>query len=191
MLRRDSILREAEDSLRRLGVDVIDLYQIHWPLPAEDLEEGWSALAELVKQGKVRHIGVSNFHVPQMQRLQPIYPVGSLQPPYSMLVRHIEQDTLAYCQQHDIGVIAYSPMCKGLLTGAFDKNRALALGKDDHRSRDPNFQPPRLDIHLSLVDALRRIAERAGRNVAELAIAWTLRRSEVTAAIVGAPAQPD
>ena len=185
-LSRESILREAENSLDRLGVDVIDLYQIHWPLPEEQLEEGWATLADLVKQGKVRHVGASNFNVRQMQQIQAIYPIGSLQPPYSMLVRGIEDETLAYCRQQNIGVIAYSPMYKGLLTGAFTRERAKALGDDDHRSRDAKFQPPQLDIHLSLVEALRSIAEPHGKSLAELAIAWVLRRSEVTAAIVGA-----
>jgi aryl-alcohol dehydrogenase-like predicted oxidoreductase len=186
VLDRESILHEAEDSLRRLRVEAIDLYQIHWPMPEQDLEEGWSAMAELVRQGKVRHIGVSNFNIEQLQRIQPIHPIASLQPPYSMLVRGIEKDVLAYCQRHDIGIIAYSPMYKGLLTGAFTRERALSLGQDDHRSRDPRFRPPQLDVHLSLVESLRPIADRHGKSLAELAIAWVLRRPEVTAAIVGA-----
>ena len=185
-LSRDSVLREAENSLRRLRVDVIDLYQIHWPMPEEELEEGWSTLADLVQQGKVRHIGVSNFNVPQMQQLDAIHPVGSLQPPYSMLVRGVEEEILAYCQQRNIGVIAYSPMYKGLLTGAFSRERATAMGDDDHRSRDAKFQPPQLDVHLSLVESLKPITDRYGKSLAELAVAWVLRRSEVTSAIVGA-----
>ena len=185
-LKRESILHEADDSLRRLGVDVIDLEQIHWPVPEEDLEEGWSALAELVEQGKVRHIGVSNFSVQQMKRIQSIHPIASLQPPYSMLARGVEEEILDYCGQQRIGVIAYSPMSRGLLTGAFSKQRAAALGDDDHRSRDPLFQPPQLDVNLSLVESLRPIAENSGRSLAELAVAWVLRRPEVTAAIVGA-----
>lgn len=185
-LHRDSILREVDASLGRLGIDAIDLYQMHWPAPEADIEQGWKTMADLAEQGKVRHIGVSNFNVPQMERIQAVHSIESLQPPYSMLVRGIENEVLPYCREQQIGVIAYSPMAKGLLTGAFTRQRALALGDDDHRCRDPNFQLPRLDAHLALVDRLRPIAEANHRSLAELAVAWVLRREEVTAAIVGA-----
>ncbi len=185
-LSRASIMREVEASLRRLGTDVIDLYQIHWPLPEEDIEEGWSTMADLVKQGKVRHIGVSNFQVDQLKRVQAIHPVASLQPPYSMIVRDIEEEILDFCHDQGIGVITYSPMYKGLLTGAFSKQRMEQLADRDHRRHDPRFQSPQLERNLALVDALRPIAQRCGRTLAELAIAWVLRQPAVTAAIVGA-----
>lgn len=190
---RDSIFAECDASLRRLGVDCIDLYQLHWPDPDAMIEEAWSAMAELKRAGKVREIGVSNHTVAQMQRLLTIHPIATLQPPYSMLARDIEAETLPFCHAHQIGVICYSPMAKGLLTGAFTAERAAALPANDHRSRDPKFRPPLLDINLQLVDRLRPIAERHGRSLAELAVAWVLRRPEVTAAIVGArrPTQID
>ena len=185
-LKRESILREVEDSLRRLGLDVIDLYQIHWGQPDEDIEEGWSTVAQLIAQGKVRFGGVSNFNLQQLQRAQAIHPVTSFQPPYSMLVRGVEADLLPYCAAHDIGVIAYSPMQKGLLTGKVTAAWVASLPADDHRRNDPNFQEPRLSDNLALVDALRAIAARHGKTVAQLAVAWVLRRPEMTAAIVGA-----
>lgn len=184
-LRRESIMAECEASLRRLGVEAIDLYQIHWPDPDEQIEEGWTALTELLEQGKVRHIGVSNCSVSQLERLGAIHPVASLQPPYSLLSRSIEEEGLPYCGENGIGVICYSPMGKGLLTGAFTAERAAALGESDHRSRDPQFQPPKIEWNLELVEALRAVAEEAGRPLAQLPIAWTLRQPEVTAAIVG------
>jgi len=185
-LKADSIEAECEASLRRLGRDTIDLYQMHWPDPDSDIEEGWQAMVDLVDAGKVRQIGVSNFNVAQLQRIQPIYPVASLQPPYNMLVRGVEGELLDYCAACKIGVVAYSPMGKGLLTGAITVARAGALGGDDHRSRDPRFQEPQLGAHLQLVDGLRAVAARRGCNLAQLAIAWVLRRPEVTSAIVGA-----
>ncbi len=191
ILKRDSIRAECEASLRRLGIDCIDLYQLHWPEPDEDIEEGWETLVELKREGKVREIGVSNHSVPQLERLQRIHPVASLQPPYSLIVSDAEKELLPYCVAHDIGVICYSPMYKGLLTGKFMVDSVQSLGPKDHRTRDPNFQSPRLDAHLGLVDCLRPIAEKHGRSLAELAVAWVLRRPEVTSAIVGArrPAQ--
>ena len=190
-LKRESILQEAEDSLQRLGVDVIDLYQVHWPLPTEDVEEGWQACADLVKAGKVRHLGVSNFSIDDMKRIAPIHPIASLQPPYSMLVRDVERELLDYCRNENIGVVVYSPMYKGLLIGAFDAERAANLSDDDHRSRDPRFQSPQLEVNLRLVDSLRPIAEQHGKTLIDLSIAWVLRRPEVTSAIIGArrPAQ--
>jgi aryl-alcohol dehydrogenase-like predicted oxidoreductase len=190
-LKADSVRRECEASLRRLGVEAIDLYQMHWPDPEPDLEEGWTAAARLREQGLVREIGVSNANPAQMERLQRVHPIASLQPPYNMIVRHVEQRVLGFCAEHGIGVVAYSPMCKGLLSGRFTRERARSLAGNDHRSRDPKFAEPQLDLHLELVEALRPVAERHGRSVAELAIAWVLRRPEVTSAIVGArrPAQ--
>jgi len=188
-LHADSICREVEDSLRRLGVETIDLYQIHWP-PEEpdspDLEEGWSILAALQRQGKVRWIGVSNFDVKQLRRAQSIAPITSLQPPYSLINRGVEQDILPYCQREDIGVIVYSPMASGLLTGAMTRERASRLPKDDWRSSDPEFREPKLSRNLSLVEQLREIGKRYGRSPGEVAIGWTLRNPGVTGAIVGA-----
>ncbi len=186
VLKPDSIRAECEESLRRLQVDAIDLYQLHWPDPDQDIEEGWQTLIELREQGKVRQIGVSNHSAAQMRRLQPLHPVASLQPPYNMLARGIEAETLPYCGEQKIGVICYSPMGKGLLTGAFDKARASSLPESDHRSRDPKFQEPLIDVNLRLVDQLKPIAQQRGRTLAQLAIAWVLCRPEVTGAIVGA-----
>jgi aryl-alcohol dehydrogenase-like predicted oxidoreductase len=185
-LKRQSIQAEIEASLRRLGVDLIDLYQMHWPQPDEDIEEGWQTMADFVRQGKVHHIGVCNFSVAQLERIRPIHPIASLQPPYSLLNRGVEADLLAYCSQHQIGIVAYSPMQKGLLTGKVNRQWIDALAPADHRHNDVQFQEPRLGANLEFVDGLRQIAERHSRSVAELAIAWVLRRPEVTAAIVGA-----
>ena len=185
-LRRQSVIDECEASLRRLGTECIDLYQMHWPEPDEQIEEGWETLVELKRQGKVRHIGVSNHNVSQMERLQAIHPIASLQPPYSLITRDIEADILPFCGQQQIGVIVYSPMGKGLLTGRFDADRAASLSEADHRSRDPRFQSPQLEVNLEFVKRLDEIADRLSWTTAELAIAWTLRRPELTAAIVGA-----
>jgi aryl-alcohol dehydrogenase-like predicted oxidoreductase len=185
-LKKESICSEVNASLRRLDVEVIDLYQIHWPIPDEDIEEAWGAIADLVKEGKIRYAGVSNFSVKQLKRIQPIHPVASLQPPYSMLERGIEKELLDYCSANNIGVIVYSPMQKGLLTGKLTQERIQNLPEDDHRRGDPHFQEPELSANLELVEGLRSIAEKSGRTVAQLAIAWVLRRPEVTAAIVGA-----
>ena len=184
-LKKESVRTEINASLRRLGVDEIDLYQMHWPNPDEDIEEGWSAMADLVKEGKVRYIGASNFSVEQLKRIQPIHRIASLQPPYSMLKRDIESDLLGYCAANQIGVVVYSPIQKGLLTGKF-QDRLGHLTTDDHRLNDPDFQDPRLKVHLELVEQLRPIAAKHGKSVAQLAIAWVLLRLEVTSAIVGA-----
>jgi aryl-alcohol dehydrogenase-like predicted oxidoreductase len=184
-LKKDSVKRECEGSLRRLQTDVIDLYQIHWPRPKEDIEEGWSALAELKEEGKVRHIGVSNFDVSQMERAQGIAPVETLQPPYNMLNRGIEEEILPYCAQHDLGVIVYSPMRSGLLTGKMTRERVQNLPSDDWRRKNSDFQEPRLSRNLELVELLEEIGKEHGRSPAEVAIAWTLRHPAVTAAIVG------
>ena len=186
VLKRESIIAECDASLKRLGVDCIDLYQMHWPEPDEDIEEGWRTLVELKRQGKVREIGVSNHSVEQLKRLQAIHPVCSLQPPYSLIVPDAEQQLLPYCGEQKIGVVTYSPMYKGLLSGKFTADRATALPESDHRSRDPRFQPPQIEKHLRLVEGLRALANEHNRIVAELAIAWVLRRPEVTSAIVGA-----
>lgn len=184
-LRRDSVIAECEASLKRLQTDSIDLYQLHWPEPDEEIEEGWQTLVDLKAQGKVRHIGVSNHSVSQMQRLQVIHPVASLQPPYSMIAREIESQILPFCGQENIGVICYSPMGKGLLTGTFSAARVAGLSAKDHRSRDPRFQSPQLEINLEFVAELGRIAAGLGWTLPELSIAWVLRRPEVTSAIVG------
>jgi aryl-alcohol dehydrogenase-like predicted oxidoreductase len=186
VLQAESVQAECEASLRRLGVEAIDLYQIHWPDPDTDIAEAWQAMVDLQAQGKVRQLGVSNFALSQMQRLQTIHEIASLQPPYSMLAREAEAELLPYCADQGIGVVAYSPMGKGLLTGKFDPQRAAALPASDHRSRDPKFAEPQLGINLLLVERLRKVAGRHGRSVAELALAWVLRRDEVTSAIVGA-----
>ena len=186
-LKADSIRREVENSLRRLQVEAIDLYQIHWPMPDEDIEEGWATIAELIKEGKVRYGGVSNFNVAQLKRVQAIHPVASLQPPYSMLARGIEAEIMPFCAENNIGIVVYSPMQAGLLTGKMTKERVAQFPADDWRkAKSPYFQEPELSINLALVEELRPIAERNGRSLAELAIAWVLRRPEVTSAIVGA-----
>jgi aryl-alcohol dehydrogenase-like predicted oxidoreductase len=181
-----SIKQEVESSLRRLKVEAIDLYQIHWPLPDEGIEEGWGAVADLVQEGKVRYGGVSNFSVEQLKRIMPIHHVTSLQPPYSMLWRDTEKELLPFCAENNVGVVVYSPMQVGLLTGKMTKERVAAFPDDDWRKQNPLFQEPQLSINLDLVEKLRPIAQRAGRPVGQLAIAWVLRRLEVTSAIVGA-----
>jgi aryl-alcohol dehydrogenase-like predicted oxidoreductase len=185
VLNKDSIKRECEESLRRLQTDVIDLYQIHWPRPDEDIEEGWSALVELRDEGKVRHIGVSNFDVSQMERVGDIAPVETLQPPYNMLNRGVENEILPYCRKNDIGVIVYSPMKSGLLTGKMTPERVENLPEDDWRRNADDFQEPRLSRNLKLVGLLEKIGAEHGRSPGEVAIAWTLRHPAVTAAIVG------
>ena len=192
-LKRDSIRRECEDSLRRLQIDAIDLYQIHWPRPEEELEEGWSTLAELQREGKVRWIGVSNYSVAQMQQAEAIAPISSLQPPYSLIRPEVEKEILPYCQEHNIGVIVYSPMYSGLLSGKMTPDRIKNMPSDDWRQRDPEFQMPRLENNLKLVDILSEIGKQHGVEPGVVAIAWTLRHSAVTGAIVGArrPSQVD
>jgi aryl-alcohol dehydrogenase-like predicted oxidoreductase len=184
-LKAESIRQECEGSLRRLKVDAIDLYQIHWPDPEEDIEEGWAELARLKEEGKVRYIGVSNFNVAQMKRAQAIAPITSLQPPYSLVTRQIEAEILPYAQSNNIGVIAYSPMGAGLLTGAMTKARAANLTDEDWRRRLPNFQEPLLSRNLRLVEFLREIGARHGRTPGQVAIAWVLNHPAVTGAIVG------
>jgi len=187
------IRREAEESLRRLQVEAIDLYQIHWPDPEEDIEEGWRTMVELQEEGKVRYIGVSNFNVSQLRRIMAIAPVSSLQPPYSLIDRSIEKEILPFCQQHNIAVIVYSPMQSGLLTGQMTRERIASLPDNDWRKQDKEFQEPRLSRNLALVEKLREIAQLYQRTPAEAAIAWTLQNPAVTGAIVGArnPQQVD
>jgi len=187
-VKASSVREEVENSLRRLGVESIDLYQIHWPPDPDstELEEGWSTLAALKKEGKLRWIGVSNFSVHQMQRAQVIAPITSLQPPYSLVNREVEPEILPYCEQQNIGVIVYSPMASGLLTGAMTRDRAAKLGSGDWRSRNANFNEPKLSQNLALVEELRAIGKGYGRSAGEVAIAWTLLNPAVTGAIVGA-----
>jgi aryl-alcohol dehydrogenase-like predicted oxidoreductase len=176
---------ECENSLRRLKIDVIDLYQIHWPEPDEQIEEGWETLAKLQEEGKVRHIGVSNFSVSQMERAMKIAPITSLQPPYSAIKRGVEAEILPFCQQHNIGVIVYSPMQAGLLTGAMTRERVMDLPDNDWRKRDSEFAEPRLARNLALADLFKEVGARHGHTAGEVAIAWTLHNPAVTAAIVG------
>ena len=184
-LKAASVHRECEDSLRRLNVDAIDLYQIHWPEPDEDIEEGWTELARLKEEGKVRWIGVSNFSVQQMVRAQAIAPIVSLQPPYAVVRREIEQDILPFCMKQNIGVIVYSPMYAGLLTGAMTKERVANFLAEDWRRNLPGFKEPELSRNLRVVEHLREIGHRHGRSPGEVAIAWTLNHPAVTGAIVG------
>jgi len=184
-LKRDSILREAGDSLHRLGVDAIDLYQIHWPIPAEDIEEGWAALAELKEQGVVKHIGVSNFDVERLRRIQQIAPVETLQPQYSLIEREVEPEILPFAERERIGVIVYSPMGSGMLTGGMSRERIERLTDDDWRKRDERFREPQLSRNLELVARLAAVAERHDTTPGAVAVAWTLRNPAVDGAIVG------
>jgi aryl-alcohol dehydrogenase-like predicted oxidoreductase len=185
-LKAESIRKECEASLRRLRVEVIDLYQIHWPDPDAQIEEGWATLEALKQEGKVRHIGVSNFDVRQLERAQAIAPITSLQPRYSLVHREVEADILPFAERENIGVIAYSPMASGLLTGAMTAERIAALPADDWRKQHPDFQEPQLSHNMRLVRLLRDIGRRHGRTPAEVAIAWVLGNTAVTGAIVGA-----
>lgn len=184
-LKRDSIRQECEDSLRRLNVDTIDLYQIHWPEPDADIEEGWEALQRLKEAGKIRWAGVSNFNVSQLQRIQSLGPITSLQPPYSIISPEIETEQLPFCQANNVGVIVYSPMKSGLLSGKMTRERIAAMPADDFRKRVAQFQEPKLTRNLNLAELLRKIGSRHGRTPGEVAIAWTLRHPAVTGAIVG------
>jgi aryl-alcohol dehydrogenase-like predicted oxidoreductase len=184
-LKAASVRRECENSLRRLKTGAIDLYQIHWPEPDADIEEGWTEMAKLKEEGKVRWIGVSNFNARQLERCRTIAPVTSLQPPYSAISPEVEEETLPYCQRHNIGVIVYSPMISGLLAGAMTRERVAAFPQDDFRKRAPAFQEPQLARNLELAELMRRIGARHGRTPGEVAIAWTLRHPAVTASIVG------
>jgi aryl-alcohol dehydrogenase-like predicted oxidoreductase len=184
-LKAGSIRRECEASLRRLKVDAIDLYQIHWPVPDPDIEEGWGAVAKLKAEGKVRWIGVSNFNVNHMDRCRSIAPVTSLQPPYSAISPEVEDGILPYCEKNRIGVIVYSPMKSGLLTGTMTKERVANFPEDDFRRRAPSFKEPQLSRNLELAELMKAIGAHHNRSAGEVAIAWTLRHPAVTAAIVG------
>jgi aryl-alcohol dehydrogenase-like predicted oxidoreductase len=185
VLKRDSLRRELESSLERLGVEALDLYQIHWPIPDDEIEEGWSTLADAKAEGLVRHIGVSNFDVSQLERAQAIAPVETLQPPYSLIAREAEPEILPYCREHGIGVIVYSPMGSGLLTGAMTRERIASLPEGDWRKGNPGFQEPELSARLELVERLKRVAERRGVAPGAAAVAWALRHPAVDGAIVG------
>ena len=186
-----SLKEEVENSLRRLEIETIDLYQIHWSRPfgsterAPDIEEGWQTLLDLRREGKVRHIGVSNFDTSEMERVAGRGPIGSLQPQYSLLSRRVEESILPYCQAHNIGVIVYSPMAAGLLSGAMTRERAATLPSNDWRTHNPLFQEPKLSGALALVEVLRGIGNQHGASPGAVAVAWTLRHPAVTAAIVG------
>jgi aryl-alcohol dehydrogenase-like predicted oxidoreductase len=184
-LRRDSLRRELEGSLSRLGLDTIDLYQIHWPIPENEIEEGWSTLLELRREGLVRHIGVSNFSVEQLRRIQKIAPVETLQPPYSLVTREVEDSVLPYAERENAGVIVYSPMGSGLLTGKMTRERIESLADDDWRKHDPRFQEPQLSRHLALVERLKAVAKRYDAEPGAVAVAWTLRNPAVDGAITG------
>jgi aryl-alcohol dehydrogenase-like predicted oxidoreductase len=184
-LTRDSIMREAHASLTRLGVDAIDLYQIHWPLPAGDITEGWSALAELKAQGLVRHIGVSNFDADQLRQIQQVAPVETLQPQYSLIERGIEPEILPFAERERIGVIVYSPMGSGMLNGGMTRERVERLPEDDWRKHDPRFNEPQLSQNLDLVARLKTVADRYETTPGAIAVAWTLSNPAVDGAIVG------
>lgn len=186
-LKAASVRRECEDSLRRLKVDVIDLYQMHWPEPDEDIEEGWQAMVRLKAEGKVRWIGVSNFSAEQMARVARFGPVTSLQPPYSIIRPEVEESILPYCLANNVGVIAYSPMASGLLTGAMTRERITAMPADDWRKeKNKHYQEPLLTRNLNLVELLKAVGGRHGKSPGEVAVAWVLRHPAVTGAIVGA-----
>ncbi len=181
----DGLREQLENSLWRLQIETIDLYQIHWPAPDEQLEDAWGTLSDFVKEGKVRYLGVSNFSVDQIKRIMTIYPVASLQPPYSIIINKAENDLLPFCGENNIGVVCYSPMYKGLLTGKMTRERVNALPQSDHRTRAPQFREPLFSYNLALVEGLRGIAENRGVTIAQVALAWVLRRPEVTSAIAG------
>ena len=182
-LKADSVRQECENSLRRLNTDRIDLYQIHWPDDSHHIEEGWEVIGRLIDEGKIRYGGVSNFHVEHLSRVQKLHPVASLQPPYSILRRSIEEEELPYCKENDIGVIAYSPMHCGMLTGSFDIGR---VAENDWRRKAQEFQEPNLSLNLEFVRELQPIADKYVKTIAQLSVAWVLRQDVVTSAIVGA-----
>ncbi len=184
-LKRDTILKEVDNSLMRLGIDAIDLYQIHWPNPEQDIEEAWETLAEIKETGKIRYIAVSNFSAEQMKRIANIAPLTSNQPPYSLIARRVEKEILPYCQENNIGVLCYSPMGSGMLTGKMTRERAANLPHDDWRNKKSDFKEPKLSRNLELVGLLRSIGEEHHVNPGAVAIAWTLANSAVTASIVG------
>lgn len=181
-----SVRQECEQSLKRLGVDTIDLYQIHWPSNTEEAVDGWAEISRLIKEGKVRFAGVSNFSIEQMEKCQQVHPIASLQPPYSLLIRDIEKDLMPFCKKNNIGIVAYSPMARGLLTGKFSSEHLKTLAPDDHRRKNALFIEPAFSKNIEFVERIKPIAQRNGKTPAQLAIAWVLRRDEITSAIVGA-----
>ena len=187
-LKKESIRAEVEDSLRRLNIDVIDLYHVHWPIPDEDIEEAWETIAKLIKEGKVRYAAASNFNIDQLKRVHAIHPVAALQNPYNMIERGLETELMDYCRQNDIGIVVWGPIAHGLLSGRFNQERLKKLNKEDSFRRNVSdfFKEPQVSLNIELAEKLRPIAERNGRTVTQLAIAWVLRRPEVTSAIVGA-----
>ncbi|MCX8092829.1 MAG: aldo/keto reductase [Candidatus Goldbacteria bacterium] len=185
-LKKEEIKKECDASLKRLNINFIDLYQIHWPQPEEDIEKAWMAILELIKEGKVRYAGVSNFNTEQMKRIMHINKIASLQPPYNILRREIEEKELPFCKENNIGVITYSPLERGLLTGKVTRQWVLNLPDDDHRKKDPKFNEPQLSENIKVVNKLKDVADKFGITISQLAIAWILRRQEVTAVIVGA-----
>ena len=186
-LSAQSIRGEIEDSLRRLNMDYVDLYQIHWPEPPEQIEEAWEEMAKLKEEGKTRYIGVSNFNVEQMKRIQKIHPIASLQPKYNILHPDIEGEILPFCKEHKIGVIAYSPMASGLLTGKYTREKIENLPDDDWRKvRNEDFHEPKLTKNLEIIHIMKDIAKKYSINLSNLSVAWVLRRDELTSAIVGA-----
>ena len=190
-LTRETVMLEVENSLRRLGIETIDLYQIHWPVRGDDEQtlEGWEAMSKLIEQGKVRYAGLSNCSVDLMRKAQAIHPITSLQPPYNMLQREIEEEILPFCAENNIGVVCYGTLVKGILTGKYNHETIKNLADDDHRRNGRLFQEPHFSAVLDLVASLQSIAGRNGKSLAQLAIAWVLRRREVTAAIVGAKSE--
>ena len=187
-LKRESIRAEVEDSLRRLDIDVIDLYHVHWPIPDKDIEEAWETIARLIKEGKVRYAAASNFNVDQLKRIHAIHPVAALQNPYSMIERELEKEVMDYCRQNDIGIVVWGPIAHGLLSGKFNQEWLKKLSEEDsfRRNISDHFKEPEVSLNIELTEKLRPIAERNGRTVVQLAIAWVLRRPEVTSAIIGA-----
>ncbi|HRR03206.1 MAG TPA: aldo/keto reductase [Treponemataceae bacterium] len=184
-MKAESLRKEVEASLVRLGVEVIDLYQIHWPIPDEQIEEGWETLAKLKDEGKIRYIGVSNFSVSQLRRAEKIAPVTSLQPPYNLIRQDVAKEILPYCEQQNIGVIVYSPMASGLLSGKMSRERIAAMDPGDWRKTNPDFTEPRVTRNLALQQLLKEIGAQYGATAGEAAIAWTLKNPAVTGAIVG------
>ena len=184
-MKAESLRKEVEASLVRLGVEVIDLYQIHWPIPDEQIEEGWETLAKLKEEGKIRYIGVSNFSVSQLRRAEKIAPVTSLQPPYNLIRQDVAKEILPYCEQQNIGVIVYSPMASGLLSGKMSRERIAAMDPTDWRKTNPDFTEPRVTRNLALQQLLKEIGAQYGATAGEAAIAWTLKNPAVTGAIVG------
>jgi aryl-alcohol dehydrogenase-like predicted oxidoreductase len=185
-LKRDSIRAEIEASLRRLKTDYVDLYQIHLPSPEEEIEEGWAGISELIREGKVRYAGISNFSLEQIQKVQRIHPVASIQPVYSMFNRDVEHGIMEYCAQNGIGILSYSPLCSGLISEGISRERIKNFEPDDFRPRLPDFQEPLLSIHLKAIERLKAFSKKSGVTLSQIAIAWVLRLPEVTSAIVGA-----